>query len=371
MKNKIITILGLFLLMTAVAADELSDKQKQLDKIQKDVQQAENKISQNEAKKKKNETVIKNVKQAKQKTDVELRRSQSVANEKLQKLNSVNFELHNVEHNINELRSMQADQLDKMVRLSRKERSLGIVQKSQRSLSVMAVQTTEKLNHLGDTQYSLSHEQRSRGYEYNLASMDLKEKSSASSKLDQQARNLQAEQNKLTREQQQLQDRIAKLQKDKAQLESLIASLTSKPKPKPEGTEPKASAFSARTIAWPLKGRIIRGYGQETKAYNTSVVSNGIDIAVAEWTGVSAAADGTVIFSGSYGGQGKLLIIDHNNGFFTVYGYNNDLLVSTGATVKKGQIIAKSGMTGSASEPSLHFEVRKDGKAVNPLSYLE
>lgn len=369
MKNKIITILALFLMITAVAGDELSDKQKQLDKIQRDVQQAQNKISQNEAKKKKNETVIRNVRQAKQKTDVELRRSRQTAQEKLHHLNSVNYELQSVEQHIRGLRAMQADQLDKMLRLSRKERALGIVQKNQRSLSEMAVQTTQKLNSLGDTQYSLSHEQRTRGYEYNLASMDLKEKSTASNKLGQQARNLQAEQNKLTREQKQLQNRIAKLQKDKAQLESLIASLSSKPRP--EGIEPQASSFSARTIGWPLKGRIIRRYGQETRAYNTSVVSNGIDIAVAEWTGVSAAADGKVIFSGNYGGQGKLLIIDHNNGFFTVYGYNNELLVSTGSTVKKGQIIAKSGMTGSANEPSLHFEVRKDGKAVNPLSYLE
>ena len=369
MKNKIITILALLLLVSALASDELSDKQKQLDKIQKDMQQAQNKISQNETKKKKNETVIKNVKLQKQKTDVELRRSQKTAQEKLQDLNSVTSELQSVEQHIRGLRSMQADQLDKMVRLSRKERALGIVQKNQRPLSVMAVQTTQELNNLGDTQYSLSHEQRNRVHQYSLASMDLKEKSTASGKLDKQAKNLQAEQNKLTREQQQLENRIAKLQKDKAQLESLIASLTSKPKP--DGLEPTASKFSARTIAWPLKGRIIRSYGQETKAYNTSVVSNGNDIAVAEWTGVSAAADGTVIFSGSYGGQGKLLIIDHNNGFFTVYGYNNELLVSTGTVVKKGQTIAKSGMTGSAIEPSLHFEVRKDGKAVNPLSYLE
>lgn len=149
----------------------------------------------------------------------------------------------------------------------------------------------------------------------------------------------------------------------------MVANLTSKPKPK--GQEPASYKFSARNISWPLKGRIIRSYGQETRAYGTSVVCNGIDIAAPEWTGVVAADNGEVVYSGSYGGQGKLIIIDHKNGFFTVYAYNNELLVSTGSTVKKGQTIAKSGMTGSATEPSLHFEVRKDGKSVNPLSYLE
>ncbi|HPF09319.1 MAG TPA: M23 family metallopeptidase, partial [Candidatus Cloacimonadota bacterium] len=110
---------------------------------------------------------------------------------------------------------------------------------------------------------------------------------------------------------------------------------------------------------------------QETRDYNTSVVSNGIDIAVREGTNVVAVDDGEVIFSDRYGGQGKLLIIDHKNGFFSLYAYNSDLLAARGATVKRGQVIAKSGMTGSASEASLHFELRKDGKAINPVPYFE
>ncbi|MDD2683194.1 MAG: M23 family metallopeptidase, partial [Candidatus Cloacimonetes bacterium] len=118
-------------------------------------------------------------------------------------------------------------------------------------------------------------------------------------------------------------------------------------------------------------GKIIRNFGQETRSYGTSVVSNGIDIAVREGTNVVAVDDGEVIFSDRYGGQGKLLIIDHKNGFFSLYAYNSDLLAARGATVKRGQVIAKSGMTGSASEASLHFELRKDGKAINPVPYFE
>lgn len=178
--------------------------------------------------------------------------------------------------------------------------------------------------------------------------------------------NLESEKSKLNREQQQLQNQIAKLKQDAAQLESLIAQLTSK-----SDQSSPSYRFSSRTISWPVRGRIIRRFGEETRSYGTSVISNGIDIEVDEWTPVIAADAGEIVFAGPYGGQGKLIIIDHKNGFFTVYAYNNEILVSLGSFVKKGQTIAKSGMTGSATVPSLHFEVRKDGKAVNPLLYLD
>jgi murein DD-endopeptidase MepM/ murein hydrolase activator NlpD len=230
----------------------------------------------------------------------------------------------------------------------------------------MTAQTRTKLNDLGDVQVVLAEEKTEKGQEYSLAHNKYEQDFTSSKKLDSKVRTLESEKNKLSKEQQQLQNQITKLRKDASQLESLIAQLTSQP-----GKEPASYKFSARTIAWPLKGRIIRSYGEETRSYGTSVVCNGIDLAAAEWTPVVAADAGEVVFSGSYGGQGKLVIIDHKNGFFTVYAYNNEILVATGSTVKKGQTIAKSGMTGSATVPSLHFEVRKDGKAVNPLAYLE
>ncbi|MCB5246806.1 MAG: peptidoglycan DD-metalloendopeptidase family protein [Candidatus Cloacimonetes bacterium] len=369
MTHRFTAIIALLFLIAALGADELSDKQKQLDKIQRDLQKAQQKIEQNERTKKNNETEITNTRRAKQKTDVELRRTQEIAREKLQSLNTVRTELRTVEQQIRDLKVMQNTQLEKMVRLSRKNGTLRLNHKDQHCLALLASQTRSKLNNLGDVQYSLAIQQNQRGQEYSQANSEFSLQASTSKKLDSKVRNLQSQQSRLTKEQKNLQNQIAKLKKDAAQLESLIANLASKPRD--EGLEPLSYKFSARTIAWPLKGRIIRSYGQETRAYGTSVVCNGIDIAVPEWTSVVAADAGEVVFAGSYGGQGKLLIIDHKNGFFTVYAYNNQLLVSKGSNVSKGQSIAKSGMTGSASEPSLHFEVRKDGKAVNPLAYLE
>ncbi len=369
MRYRIITLICLLILVTALCGDELGDKQKQLNKVQSDLQKAEKKVEQNEAKKNKNKTEISNTLRTKQKTDVELRRTQEVAREKLQSLNLVNTELGTVEKQIRDLKVMHNIQLDKMLRISRKNGSIRIVHKDQHCLALLASQTKEKLSAFSDVQIDLVGEQNQKGREFTLANSEFKEKSTTSLYLNSKVKNLESQQSQLTNEQKKLQNQIAKLKKDASQLESLIANLTTRPKA--QGQEPASYKFSARTIAWPIKGSIIRSYGQETRAYGTSVVCNGIDIAAPEWATVVAADAGEVVYSGTYGGQGKLLIIDHKNGFFTVYAYNNELLVSTGTTVKKGQAIAKSGITGSATEPSLHFEVRKDGKAVNPLSYLE
>jgi len=202
--------------------------------------------------------------------------------------------------------------------------------------------------------------------EANLISRNVKQESSKKVQYDKQIKNLASQTQQLTKEEKKLQDQINQLKKDSASLESLINQLMAQ-----QGKEPSTYKFTGKKIAWPLRGKIIRSFGQETRSYGTSVVSNGIDIAAPEGTSVVAADDGEVIFSDRYGGQGKMIIIDHKNGFFTLYAYCRELLAGRGAKVKKGQVIAKSGMTGSASQPSLHCELRKDGRAINPTAYLE
>ncbi len=133
MKHGIISIICLLFLVNVLGGDELSDKQKQLDKVQKDLQKAQQKIEQNEAKKKKNETEISNTRRAKQKSDVELRRTQEIAREKLQSLNVVKTELRSVEEQIGDLKAMQNTQLIKMVRVSRRNGKIGFIHKDRSS----------------------------------------------------------------------------------------------------------------------------------------------------------------------------------------------------------------------------------------------
>jgi lipoprotein NlpD len=96
----------------------------------------------------------------------------------------------------------------------------------------------------------------------------------------------------------------------------------------------------------------------------------GIDIAGKTGQPVVAAAEGKVVYSGSgLKGYGKLIIIKHNNNYFSAYAHNKKIMVKEGSWVKRGHKIAELGNT-DADRPMLHFEIRRNGKPVNPLSYL-
>jgi murein DD-endopeptidase MepM/ murein hydrolase activator NlpD len=97
----------------------------------------------------------------------------------------------------------------------------------------------------------------------------------------------------------------------------------------------------------------------------------GIDIAAKYGTDIVAMADGVVIFSGRKSGYGNIVELRHANGLETRYGHNSQNLVSEGDMVRKGQVIAKLGSTGRSTGPHVHFEVRRNGEAVNPMQYLD
>lgn len=127
------------------------------------------------------------------------------------------------------------------------------------------------------------------------------------------------------------------------------------------GAAPLASGVAWR---WPVDGALLSRYvaGEPTK--------QGIDIGGAAGSAVRAAGDGTVVYSGSgLVGYGELVIIKHNEQWLSAYGHNRSRLVNEGAKVKAGQQIAELGRTG-ASRDMLHFEIRYNGKPVDPLLYL-
>ncbi|MGO9133723.1 MAG: peptidoglycan DD-metalloendopeptidase family protein [Methylovirgula sp.] len=122
-----------------------------------------------------------------------------------------------------------------------------------------------------------------------------------------------------------------------------------------------ADASAAPEFRWPAHGRVIHGF----------TGNDGIDIALPEGTPVKAAEAGVVAYAGSeLKGYGNLVLIRHANGFVTAYANNGELDVKRGESVKRGQVIAKSGQTGNVTTPQLHFEVRKGAKPVDPVHYL-
>jgi murein DD-endopeptidase MepM/ murein hydrolase activator NlpD len=129
--------------------------------------------------------------------------------------------------------------------------------------------------------------------------------------------------------------------------------------------EPAADqpADAAPEFRWPARGRITEGYRRG--------VNDGINIALPEGTSVKAAEAGLVVYAGNeVRGYGNLVLIRHPNGFVTAYADNGELNVKRGETVRRGQVIAKSGETGNATSPQLHFEVRKGSTPVDPTQYL-
>jgi len=117
---------------------------------------------------------------------------------------------------------------------------------------------------------------------------------------------------------------------------------------------------------------LTKQYGeQKSDQYRVSLLNNGIDIGLAVGSEIMAVDAGVIAFAEWYNGAGKLIVIDHQNGFHSLYSHNSKLLVSKGDVISRNQIIALSGMTGSAEVPSVHFELRKRGAPVDPMDYLE
>lgn len=124
-------------------------------------------------------------------------------------------------------------------------------------------------------------------------------------------------------------------------------------------------------IEWPVTGTVAGGFGRQVnRKFHTSVVSNGIRIAAGASTPVTAVHDGTVAYATAFTGFGNLVIIDHGSVAFSLYGYLADIDVVSGERVAQGQRLGSVG-TSLEGEPSLYFELRIDGKPVDPLQWLK
>ncbi len=126
--------------------------------------------------------------------------------------------------------------------------------------------------------------------------------------------------------------------------------------------------------SWPVPGytRTSSPYGYRIHPiFNTKKLHSGLDIPAPTGTPAVAIDSGKVIFSGTKGGYGNTVMIQHDDGKVTLYGHNSKLAVSVGQRVEKGQVVSKIGSTGNSTGPHLHFEVRINGKPVNPVPYIK
>ena len=130
------------------------------------------------------------------------------------------------------------------------------------------------------------------------------------------------------------------------------------------GSSSYDSTPSSSGLIWPVSGPVVSGFGMRWGRMHT-----GVDIGVGYGTPIHAAASGTVIFAGWMGGYGNFVIVDHGGGLSTAYAHQSSIAVG-GGTVSQGQVLGYVGCTGHCFGPHLHFEVRVNGSAVDPLGYL-
>jgi murein DD-endopeptidase MepM/ murein hydrolase activator NlpD len=127
----------------------------------------------------------------------------------------------------------------------------------------------------------------------------------------------------------------------------------------------------AGQFSWPVTGTITSPFGWRSNPFGGAPEMHpGLDIAAPTGTTVTAAASGTIIMAQWYGGYGNYILIDHGGGYSTGYGHLSAIYVSNGQAVKRGQAIGAVGSTGNSTGPHLHFEVRIDGKPVDPAPRL-
>ncbi len=160
-------------------------------------------------------------------------------------------------------------------------------------------------------------------------------------------------------------DFVAEVDALQAQSAALAAKIAAAQSAAAQTSSSSVPAPSAGGYAWPVSGPVTSRFGPRWGRMH-----EGIDIAVPSGTPVRASAAGTVIHAGWLGGYGNLVVVDHGNGISTAYAHNSSLAVTVGESVSQGQVVASSGSTGNSSGPHVHFEVRVNGSAVDPLGYL-
>lgn len=130
---------------------------------------------------------------------------------------------------------------------------------------------------------------------------------------------------------------------------------------------PAPEPLAGNSFRWPVKGRIISGFGTKPDGGH----NDGIDIAVPKGTPVKASENGVVAYAGNeLKGYGNLVLVRHANNWVSAYANNDQILVKRGDKVSRGQVIAKSGNTGSATQPQVHFELRKGSRPVDPTKHM-
>jgi septal ring factor EnvC (AmiA/AmiB activator) len=204
---------------------------------------------------------------------------------------------------------------------------------------------------------------------------DRKQRAAAVARIDKSYRDRRERERALGRDAKALERLLAQLRKAaaKAEAERKAAAAARKSSPSSGGTRAPVTVATTAPIqvgglGWPLSGTLLAGYGGRMPDGRSS---SGVLIGAPAGTTVKAVADGTVVFSEWMTGYGLILIVDHGNGYMSLYAHNDALLKDAGDAVKRGDAVASVGNSGGQGRPGLYFELRRNGKPVDPGAWLQ
>jgi len=177
---------------------------------------------------------------------------------------------------------------------------------------------------------------------------------------------------KLTQEKESNERVLQELERSASRIDSLLRELEQRRKA--AAAKPPAGSLSKGVrggLPWPAEGSVLTYFGrQKHPTFNTYVQRKGIEIRTLEGSAIHAVMPGTVVYADWLKGYGLVIILDHANGFFSLYAHASKILTSVGAQVASGQAIGETGDTGMTGENTLYFELREGAEPVDPLQWL-
>jgi septal ring factor EnvC (AmiA/AmiB activator) len=364
-KRSVFVILILTLFVYSVA-DDISQKERELSEVQRQIQEQNRRIREAEERSRRAE-------RTKEETQSELANQQR----KLQDLITEGQNLNNIlefsrdllmqtEHRLIELHASANQAMLYLLLADQSREKLGQTENDTQLLAAYLRGIIIENKNLNIEKEKISTETQTIEMEYDeFRTLSLAERSRFDT-ITSNLRQLDNEIQTLQRQREEFQNQANALATAATELQTLINSLK-----RDDNRAAHTFTFTAGLVA-PVVGRILTAFGPKRHdRYDISTFSNGVDISVPENTSIRALSDGEVVYSDWLSSFSRMIIIDHKNGYHSVYSYLNSMLVRVGDIVTTGQIIAQSGKATGTGEPCLHFEIRRNGIPVNPLEIVE
>jgi septal ring factor EnvC (AmiA/AmiB activator) len=166
---------------------------------------------------------------------------------------------------------------------------------------------------------------------------------------------------------------LKELEQAALRLQKMMDEMSRRAVLKPPSAPPGAGLEAMRgKLEWPVRGEVTGGFGKtKHREFSAEVFRNGIDIEAPMGEEIRAVEKGTVVFSERFAGYGRMVIVDHGERYFSVYAHLSEIIKKNGSVVRRGETLGRVGDSDSLAGAKLYFEMRKDGKSIDPLPWFQ